>query len=83
MLPRLVFGCLNTTSLPKHLTMRTRTIKTISRILAAFTLLFVVANMLVAFRMKQVYGDVWLQLGMSQTKGEEQIKESFLSGYLN
>jgi hypothetical protein len=69
-------------SLPKHSTMRTKTIKIITRTVTALSLLFIIANLLVAFRMKQVYGDVWQQLGISQAKGEEQIKESFLSGYL-
>jgi len=45
-------------------------------------LLLISANMLFAFRWKQVYGDVWQQLGISQTKGEESIRESFMSGYL-
>lgn len=52
------------------------------RTVAGFGLLFIVVNLLFAFRMNQAYGDIWQQLGMSKNKGEENIRESFMSGYL-
>jgi hypothetical protein len=63
--------------------MRNKIIRFSARTLAGVILLFFVANLLFAFRMKQMYGDVWQQLGISKNKGEENIRESFLSGYLH
>lgn len=49
----------------------------------ACMIIFVSAATLLAFKTRQVYGDIWQQLGISKEKGDQNIKESFLDGWFH
>lgn len=45
-------------------------------------MVMLLAFQLVSFKTRQVYGDLWQQLGIGKESGSNSIKESFLDGYL-
>lgn len=50
----------------------------------AFSLILLIGTgTLLAFRANRLYDDLWQQLGISKTRGEENIKNSFLNGYFH
>jgi F0F1-type ATP synthase membrane subunit b/b' len=70
----------------KTLTMQQKILKLILlqlRIIGALLILVLVTALLMSFRVKNLYSDVWQQLGISQEKGIQNIRESFLNGYFH
>jgi F0F1-type ATP synthase membrane subunit b/b' len=68
----------------KTLTMQQKILKRILlqlRIIGALLILVLVTALLMSFKVKNSYSDVWQQLGISQEKGMQNIRESFLNGY--
>ena len=57
--------------------------KTGLKVTAASLFIMIAASVMVAFKAKSIYSDIWQQLGVSKNKGEENIKESFLNGYFH
>src|SRR5689334_22273687 len=51
-------------------------------VFAGLTFTIVLLVSLVAFNTKKYADDFWKQLGISQKRGEESIKESFLQGHM-
>ena len=50
----------------------------------AFTGLFlIIATVFISFKIKHAADDFWEKLGMTQVKGDENIKASFLNGYFS
>src|SRR5438552_3754794 len=41
------------------------------------------ALLLLSFRAKKLYSDIWQELGISKEQGSNNIRESFMSGYLH
>jgi F0F1-type ATP synthase membrane subunit b/b' len=48
-----------------------------------FLLIITTGALLVSFRAARVYSDIWQELGLTKEKGQYNIRESFLSGYLH
>ncbi|MGZ8544214.1 MAG: hypothetical protein ACXWV0_02915 [Flavisolibacter sp.] len=57
--------------------------KTGLKLTAAALILMITSSVMVAFKAKSMYADIWQQLGVSKNKGEENIKASFLNGYFH
>lgn len=53
------------------------------KITAASLVIMITASVMMAFKAKSLYSDIWQQLGVSRSKGEENIKSSFLNGYFH
>jgi hypothetical protein len=53
------------------------------RLLGLFIVLTITFSVMAAFTARDMYSDIWQQLGISKLKGEENIKLSFLNGYFN
>ena len=53
------------------------------RFTGAILVLSITSFVLMAFKAKQMYSDIFQQLGISKTKADENIRSSFLNGYFH
>jgi len=57
--------------------------KWVNRFIALLAIGFISSTTLISFTMKKAADDIWQKLGISQSKGDENIKASFLNGYFH